>query len=337
MSVVAAVSCCSCRTAGFPEEDSSSAECMVSFEKSGYGEHFNVAVKDGYRADVWYVFRINHYLDHSSLQYMDLWRVDWAYVGRFDRSSREMSVMLDKILTDGENESVFKDYGENLNAQGKTHIDTYDFTGGYHGDERKDLEDGCGVEFLIDGKVLDSAVLESSFGWTDCSSFSYVQKSTMHKTALKVDGAPVESDHHIVALHTKTTSFSDGGYRTVNRLEMKDAIDFYWYFGICCISRNVAERGCSEDMKTVVMDAGGGNKLEAVGKRDYHAWSDANSIEAYVTSRLIEGGDDSAAKMHVWDNKNYAKYYRRYPASSAHRTYDGEVFSSEMTVKFMSR
>lgn len=339
LAVAAIFSCCSCHKNTVQDEQNpyETAECMLKFEKDEAGEFFDVAVKDGYRKNIWYVFRLNHYCDHSELQYMDLWRIDWAYQGRFDTETRVMTKELDKILTNGENESVFKDYGENLAVQGQTHIDTYDFTGGYHGDERIDLGDGFGISFYVGDRELTAEELSEPFDWKVCDGFRYVQKSSMHKTALKVSGQPQLSDHHIVALHFKETVFENGGYHTVNRLTMKDAIDFYWYFGICCVGRNVAEKGCNEDMKTVSFDAAGGNKLEAIGKKEYHAWYDAHSIEVNVSSKLTEGGDDSLAKMHIWDNQNYAKYYRRYPAHGAHRTSEGETFASEMTVRFSSR
>ena len=338
--LVAMLSCCSCGKDKGGDEGKKSEEnplCLVRFDKSGEEEFFNVAVRDSYRKNIYFVFRVNHYKDHSPLEYKDLWRVDWAYEGKYDSQSGTMNNILDKILTDGESESVFKDYGENLNVQGKTHIDTYDFTGGYHGDERIDLYDDCGVTFFMDGKPLEQSMLSASFGWTPCDEFSYTQHSSMHKTALKVDGKAQISDHHIVAIHSKETVFSDSGYVTRNSLTMKDAIDFYWYFGICCVGRAVADKGCNEDMKTVSFDASGGNQLEAVGKKEYRAWYDANSIEVHVKAELTEGGDDSMAKMFIWDNPNYAKYYRRYPAQSAHRTSDGEKFSSVMSVKFSTR
>ena len=165
--------CCSCHKNNVPEDVNpyETADCMVRFERNGSEEFFNVAVKDEYRSNVWYVFRINHYRDHSESQYMDLWRVDWAYRGRFDPAARVMTNELDKILTNGENESVFKDYGENLNVQGKTHIDTYDFTGGFHGDERIDLGDGHGVVFYVGDKELSVDNLTASFDWTLCDGF----------------------------------------------------------------------------------------------------------------------------------------------------------------------
>ena len=43
---------------------------MVRFEKDGTKEYFNVAVRDQYKDYIWYVFRINHYLDHSAMKYM---------------------------------------------------------------------------------------------------------------------------------------------------------------------------------------------------------------------------------------------------------------------------
>ncbi len=338
--IIALIGCCSC---GKPSEetpkDDTPAEtkeykCMVSFEKNGDKEFFNVAVRDDYKKNTWYVFRINHYKDHSPLQYMDLWRIDWAYRGHFENGV--MSNELDKILTNGESESVFKDYGEGLNTQ--SHVDTYDFTGGFHGDERIDLAEGCGIRFYIDDQEMAQEDYAESFGWKECGKFHYVQRSTMHKTALKVGGQAQESDHHIVAEHTKTTNFSNCGYKTENTLVMRDELDFYWYHGICCIGTCVAQKGCNEDMVPVVtFDQSGPNRLDNTGKCEYRAWNDTNAIEVHVKANLTEGQDDSKCRMFIWDNGNYAKYYRRNPSSGAYRTKDGERFSSVMEVRFSSR
>ncbi len=333
------ITCCSCDVTP-PAEVLKPDSCMVSFTKTPTAEYFNVAVQDPYRTSIWYVFRINHYVDHSELNYMDLWRINWAYRGSF--ADGVMTNTLDQILTSGESESVFKDYGTGLGTG--NHIDTYDFTGGYHGDERIDLDPACGITFYIDDEPLSEERLSSSFDWVVCSKFHYVQKSNMHKTALKVDpdGDKVFeaqiSDHHIVANHTKKTTFTVGGYKTENELIMQDALDFYWYHGICCIGTCVAQKGHNEDMYPVVtFDKSGPNRLNETGKREYTAWHPANEIEVKVSSTLTEGGDDSAARMFIWDTGNYAKYYRRNPGNNAYKTSVGEKFASIMDVRFSYR
>ena len=338
----AAFVCCSCDNSASDKGDGKSEgtqdySCMVSFEKEGSREYFNVAVKDPYKDYIWYVFRVNHYNDHSGMKYMDLWRIDWAYQGRWDKETGEMTVILDKIITDGESESVLKDYGEGLGTS--SHIDTDDFTGGFHGDERIDIEDGCGVTFYIDDAAIPAESLAESFGWKVCDKFHYVQNSTMHKTALKSgeDGAAVESDHHVIADHLKTTTFSDSGYLTENTIVMRDEIDFYWYSGICCVGTSVAVKGCNEDMQAVTFDRSGANRLDGTGKGLYMAWNDEAGIEVQVKAGMTEGADDSQCRMFVWDTSNYAKFYRRYPANGAYRTSDGERFSSTMDVRFATR
>ena len=334
-----AVTCCSCDnkqgvTGTLPE----APECMVRFEKNGAKEYFNVAVRDQYKDYIWYVFRINHYLDHSAMKYMDLWRIDWAYQGEYDEATGEMENILDRILTEGESECVIKDYGQKR-SDGAGYIDTDDFTGGFHGDERIDLQDGCGVTFYIDDQPLTAEELSGSFGWRPCGKFHYVQNSTMHKTALKSgeDGAAEESDHHVVAEHRKTTMFGNSGYVTENTLVMKDAIDFYWHNGICCVGTSVAELGYNEDMEIVEFDRKGGNKLSGKGHSEYTAWSNDHAIEAHVKTVVTEGADDSESYMYIWDTTYYAKYYRRWPANGAHTASDGERFSSRMTVTFATR
>lgn len=343
MITAAVFTCCSCdnRTADDGQTDDGTAQgdhaCMVKFTKEGSREYFNVAVRDEYKDYVWYVFRINHYNDHSAMKYMDLWRIDWAYQGNYDSQTGEMTNVLDKIITDGESESVLKDYGEGLNTP--EHIDTDDFTGGFHGDERIDLEEGCGAAFYIDDRQISEEELSASFGWTECDGFHYVQKSTMHKTALKSGegGAAEESDHHVIADHLKTTAFGDSGYRTENTLTMRDEIDFYWYSGICCVGTSVAEMGCNEDMVPVTFDRSGANRLEATGKCRYMAWNTDKGIEVNVQANMTEGADDAKCRMFVWDTGNYAKFYRRYPANGAYRTAVGEKFSSVQTVTFLTR
>ena len=107
------MTCCSCDNKQTqPDTPAEPSDCMVRFEKDGSSEYFNVAVRDQYKDYIWYVFRLRHYNDHSAMKYMDLWRIDWAYQGRYDEASGEMENILDKILTDGESECVIKDYGQ---------------------------------------------------------------------------------------------------------------------------------------------------------------------------------------------------------------------------------
>lgn len=330
--ISAVVTCCSCEK---PEQQSGSQaqDCMISFEKKGNIEFFNVAVRDEYKKNTWYVFRINHYSNHDPYEYMDLWRINWAYRGTFENGT--MTRNLDKLLNDGESECVFKDYGEGLGTS--SHNDTYDFTGGFHGDERIDLDPDCFVSFYVDDVALEPSELEESFAWRECSKFHYVQRSNMHKTALKIGDSALESDHHIVANHTKKTTFGEGGYLTENTLTMQDEIDFYWYNGICCVGTCIADKGCNESMQTVSFDRSGANRLDELGRCEYLAWSNKNEIEVHVETHVSDGAEDKDCRTFIWDTKNYAKYYRRFPSNGAYRTSKGEVFASNMSVKFSSR
>ena len=328
--IAALFSCCACR------EPLPAAEgphpMMIRFEKDGAEEYFNVAVRDSVVDDAFIVCRLRHYCDHGEFRYMDLWRIDWAYRGLWNAETSSMTKVLDKILTDGESECVVKDYG--LLTENGSFIDTYDFTGGFHGDERIDLEPGCGVSFVMDGQVIPSDKLSASFGWTECDSFAYEQNSTLHKTALKIDGREERSDHHVIADHKKTTVFGDGGYETRNTLTMRDEIHFFWYFGICCAGTSVADYGCSADGKEVRFNRSGATVLASAASGDYHAWSYYNGTEIYVHSQIDDEQMEKQSRMHIWDTGNYAKYYRRYPGTGPHKTAPGECFSSYMKVKF---
>lgn len=330
------LTCCSCdkNHSNDISEEHEDNRLMVRYEKGESSEFFNVAVPDEFKRDIYYVFRLRHYNDHGSSKYMDLWRIDWAYKGEWDAENSTMTNVLDKILTDGESESVLKDYGQK--QENGSYIDTYDFTGGFHGDERIDAEPGCGVTFYIDGEALTADRMETSFDWLECDAFHYVQTSTLHKTALKVDGLEEESDHHVIAGHNKTTVFGDGGYKTYNTLTMRDEIDFYWYFGICCVGTSVAEYGSHGDDVNMVHFDRQGTELSSTETGGYHAWSNDNGIEVFVASAIHNEGLDEQSRMHVWDTDNYAKYYRRYPGQGPHTIAAGEEFSSTMSVKFVS-
>lgn len=325
--------CCAChKPESAPDPAPESHDFLVRYEKNSSDEFFNIAVRDEIRPEIYFVFRLRHYNDHGNSKYMDLWRIDWAYKGEWDAENSTMTNVLDKILTDGESESVLKDYGQK--QENGSYMDTYDFTGGFHGDERIDAEPGCGVTFYIDGEALTAERMETSFDWRECDAFHYVQTSTMHKTALKVDGQEQESDHHVIAGHGKTTVFGDGGYRTYNTITMMDEIDFYWYFGICCIGTSVAYYGANADGQELKFNRSGETVLTNTVSGDYRAWSYYNGIEVCVSSKITDEEQERQSRMHIWDTVNYAKYYRRYPGSGPHRTSVGEEFSSEMSVSF---
>lgn len=326
---------CSCRGMEPDDAGENNAEtghgrtAMVRFEKTGSTEVFYVALQDRISKSKYFVFSVNHYINHGEEQYMDLWRLNGAQLEMYGKTDGAFTVMTGNLLTNGENESVFRDCSDESTMA--------DFTGGYHGDERIDMEEGCGVKFYIDDVEIAPEMLENSFGWVECDKFHYVQTSTMHKTGQKVNGKFVASDHRVVADHLKTTVFGDSGYNTVNRLVFREEMPIYWYCGICCVGHNLAEKGCNEDFNVEIFDCSGANRLDAVGKNEFHAWNDSNGVEVNITSRMLSGGDGQHCRMFIWDTKAYAKYYRRIPANGSMPVSSGTVLEAEMDVRMNVR
>ncbi|MCM1503005.1 MAG: hypothetical protein NC115_10120 [Bacteroidales bacterium] len=332
MSLTALCSCGGIATddKGKPDEEPGYGHtAMVRFEKSGNSEVFYVALQDKVSRSKYFVFSVNHYMDLSEEQYMNLWRLNGARLEMYRQPDGTFTKMVDNLLTNGENESVFRDYSDESTMA--------DFTGGFHGDERIDLEEGCGVKFYIDDVELDASLMEKSFDWIGCDKFHYVQNSTMHKTGSKVDGKFIASDHRAVAGHVKTTVFDAAGYNTVNRLEFRESLPVYWYCGICCVGHSLAEKGYNEDFLVETFDSSGGNRLDGVGKNELHAWHDGNGVEVNISCSMLQGGTDGQCRMFVWDTGNYAKYYRRIPANGSMDTAPGTVLESVMDVRLNVR
>ncbi|MGN0189912.1 MAG: hypothetical protein ACI395_10390 [Candidatus Cryptobacteroides sp.] len=310
------------------DEDEETADVlspvMVKYQKAGSTETFYVALQDRTVKSKYFVMTVNHYKDLSDEKYMDLWRVNGANLSIWKDGA--FTVLVDKLLTDGENESVLRDCTDDSVMA--------DFTGGFHGDERIDIGEGCGVRFLLDGEPVPTT---SSFDWRGGTEFVYEQESTLHKTGSKIDGTFYPSDHHIIASHTKHTVFGSSFYSTENTLVFAQEFPMYWYCGICCVGHNLADRGCNEDMKMVTFDSSGDNKLDALGKNQFYAWHDVNGVEVLVVDNLLEGGTDAQCRSFIWDTKNYAKYYKRFPSNGSYTVSPSETFRSVMTVSFSTR
>lgn len=115
---------------------------------------------------------------------------------------------------------------------------------------------------------------------------------------------------------------------------MRAEIDFFWYFGICCVGISAADYGCNAEGIIHQFDRAGNICLQSSESGDYTAWSSKEGIEAKVRSKILNEGFEKRSRMHIWDNGNYAKYYRRFPGTGPHRSTIGEKLSSEMMLRF---
>lgn len=157
--------------------------CMVKFVKytgdtgSTQRDYFDIAMRDKQNQNIYYVMRVANTnsvgMVSDPIFYSNQWRIVQGYLARYNPTNGAMTTLYNAIITGGENECVWLDVSRNI----------VDFTGGMHGDERLDVDPDSFVTFFIDGVALTDAFRDATSDWIRCNEFSYLQRSTMHKTA----------------------------------------------------------------------------------------------------------------------------------------------------------
>lgn len=157
--------------------------CMVKFVKytggtnSSQREYFDIAMRDKQNQNIYYVMRVANTnsvgMASDPIVYSNQWRIVRGYLARYSPTNGAMTTLYNAIITIGESECVWQDRSG----------DIVDYTGGAHGDERLDVDPDSFVTFFIDGVALTDAFRDATSDWIRCNEFSYLQRSTMHKTA----------------------------------------------------------------------------------------------------------------------------------------------------------
>lgn len=157
--------------------------CMVKFVKytgstgSSQRDYFDIAMRDKQNQNIYYVMRVVNInsvgMVSDPIVYSNQWRIILGYLARYNPTNGTMTTLYNAIITNGENECVWQDTSGRI----------VDFTGGAHGDERLDVDPDSFVTFFVDGVALTDAFRDATSDWIKCNEFSYLQRSTMHKTA----------------------------------------------------------------------------------------------------------------------------------------------------------
>ena len=157
--------------------------CMVKFVKYTGGvsstrrDYFDIAMRDKQNQNIYYVMRVANSnsvgMVSDPIFYSNQWRIIQGYLARYNPTNGSMTTLYNAIITGGESECVWQDTSGGI----------VDFTGGIHGDERLDIDPDSFVTFFIDGVALTDAFRDATSDWIKCNEFSYLQRSTMHKTA----------------------------------------------------------------------------------------------------------------------------------------------------------
>ena len=204
----------------------------------------------------------------------------------------EFTTIQDQVLTPGENEFVMQWLdGESYNYSGG-------YSGGYHVGE-KIGDTGSFVEFVADGNIVD---LSADIPLTPCKSFYYKELSAIYQ----------KSAGTIACWHYKETHLKDGGYETMNEIKLTQALDYFAYFGICCVGRNVSEYAMPENTPTAT-DMGDGSTTIAQQflSHNHRIHYEGNGYGVDVESKVLYGDDDSLNELVVYNSSSYNKFYRR--------------------------
>lgn len=270
---------------------------------------------------VW--FGINHIINHSDVEYVDYWRIGGSLseeTGGFctyangsfvDEGSRP--------LNSPENEFAIQFYSS-------------DYSGGYHGDERIDIENGCYIVFIVDGKEYSIADLVA-LGTITCDTFAYRERSALYSIYSET------SSHDVIAYHTKRTIFSKGGFTTRNYIAMEEALTAKnAYSALFCVWRD-----CSQ---FVINDAGISTEfshpssttvlLSSANKADREIKMKKGDFSCIINSRVIGGNVDAYNNapivINIDDRQNDGKYYSAMPQNV--QLAANSVFEFEGTINF---
>ena len=139
------------------------------------GNTFMIYVQDSFCKNKYY--GINITLENTTnlvdddIRYVNYWRiVGGTNTGVFEYNGSVMTKTIARLLNAGESEFVLH------------LVDTVDFTGGFHGDERIDKDNNCYVKFYSNGVLVSN--IENDIPLTACNNFHYTEKSTLHQTAV---------------------------------------------------------------------------------------------------------------------------------------------------------
>jgi hypothetical protein len=290
---------------------------MFYFYTSGTSGSFYIYEKINDNG-VYLQFRIYHSV--STTINSNLWRIIDSYLVNYNGTSM---TSFQQILTGGENEFVWKSNRPNVG----------DFTGGYHGDERIDIDPSSTISFYADGVSIPAT---SNIPLTACSSFYYVQNSTMHQTGtggtdlsnpayIPTPGNPIE------CFHEKRTVFENKGYTCYNKVIWNTDVPInLCYYGIFCVNKDISYQGSNQYETTAVFASDGSNKLSS-DKQQINLWNTALGTSVVCNCSIVSLPFTPSLNTLIWDTTNYHKYYSKISSTNASA---GDVWTMQSSISF---
>ena len=250
-------------------------------------------------------FKIIHYVTPSTSNSTpfncDNWRVIDSYFVTYNGSAM---TQFQQILTTGENELAWKS-----NRAG-----VEEFSAGFHGDERIDLDPTNFVRFYADSVQVIPTV---SIPLTPCSSFYYHQYSTIYQTGIgqrstvpynyvPVAGNPID------CYHDKKTVFENSGFSCTNKFKWMVQVPInQFYYGIFCVNKDITTQGTNEYGATVLFDQSSVNRLGS-DKQKIVMVNPTMGTTVTCNSFILSVPFTPTKEAHILDNTVYHKYYSNF-------------------------
>jgi hypothetical protein len=256
---------------------------------------FRVYVKSALLSDYYIGFDIFHNISTTSF-YLNVYKIAGAYWYKYNviGGIGTMGAALDQALIGFENEFVLIDPS------------TMELTGSFHGNEQHIPAD---LRFIVDGIPLTDIELSTAFSLRKCESFTFFQRSTLHKFG--------DAAHPVISNHIKEVAFGQAGYTVTNTIVNTTANPITFptmYFGIMCVTnshsafannnidptRTMTHLGADETHYMIVQ---GGDKVSF--------WNPTKGLSADCSCTiLLPVTANDTAEVFIKDNVTYGKYYK---------------------------
>lgn len=263
-------------------------------------------------------YQIQQVIDHSDLVYLDIYRLNG---GAFFKREKGAFNKVCNTINSPENEFAIK-------FQGK-----YDYTGGYHGDERIDVIEGSFAKFFANGQEIND--LSNSF-FIECESFSYLQKSSLHESG-NTESSFIEN-HPQIAWHLKECTILN------NKINIKNSVEFLsnqtavsTHAFLFCVHKDVATKAIlpTAQMLNLTNTNITISATNGVDNRAIKLWNPLNTVLVETYGSFIKGltNDSNDISTYViWDRANDSKPYIR--CDKPRLFVNGSLLINEQTILF---
>ena len=245
----------------------------------------------------------------------------WCLMGGAlcEYQNEQFKIIIPNIMISSENEFAFK------------YANTSDYTGGYHGDERIDIDASSYIKFLLDGCPINISEMQSDINkW--CNNFAYIEYSTLHATS--EDGENIINDHPIIAYHYKETIIGEK-IKIRNVVRFVTSLNIVDYFsGLFCMGKNFARYA---EISGQIFDTSRGSNSTFVGNdrtaEKVNFYNEIYKVGASVESciKRTNFSPNFSLQCDIWDRTNDTKYYRHLGSFSVS---NNNIIETEMLVEY---